>query len=136
MINQFKNKKILIAGGSGLVGTNLTIKLIELKSKVTSSFYSKIQNKKLKFAYQKFDFTKFKDCMLATKNKDIVFICAVKASGIKNMQENFSVSLIDNIKIRANLIEACKRNKVKKIIWVSSSTVYQPYQKKKSEKIN
>jgi GDP-L-fucose synthase len=82
MKNLFKDKKILVAGGSGLVGTNLLIKLIELKSKVIASYKSRIQEKKLRKYYYKFDFTKIKDCIFATKNKDIVFICAVQGSGI------------------------------------------------------
>ena len=36
----FKNKKILIAGGSGFVGSNITNKLIKLKSNVTASYFS------------------------------------------------------------------------------------------------
>ena len=48
MKNLFKNKRILVAGGSGLVGTNLLIKLIELKSKVIASYKSRIQEKKTK----------------------------------------------------------------------------------------
>jgi GDP-L-fucose synthase len=133
MKNLFKNKRILIAGGSGLLGTNLLIKLIELKSKVIASYKSKIQEKKLKKYYYKFDFTKIKDCILATKNKDIVFICAVQGSGIKGLKDNLTNSLSSNILIRANIIEACKINKVKNIIWVSSSTVYQPLNKKIKE---
>lgn len=133
MKNLFKNKKILIAGGSGLVGTNLLIKLIKLNSIVTASYKSKIQEKKLKKYYYKFDFTRMKDCILATKNKDIVFICAVQGSGIKGLKDNLTNSLSSNILIRANIIEACKINKVKNIIWVSSSTIYQPSNKKIKE---
>ena len=36
--------------------------------------------------------------------------------------------------MRINLLEACKKNKVKNIIWVSSSTVYQPINKPIKEK--
>lgn len=133
MKNLFKNKRILVAGGSGLVGTNLLIKLIKLKSKVTASYKSEIQEKKLKKYYYKFDFTKIKDCILSTKNKDIVFICAVQGSGIKGLKDNSTNLLSSNVLIRSNLIEACKINKVKNIVWVSSSTIYQPSNKKIKE---
>ena len=36
--------------------------------------------------------------------------------------------------MRINLLEACKKNKVKSVIWVSSSTVYQPINKPIKEK--
>jgi len=133
MKNLFKNKRILVAGGSGLVGTNLLIKLIELKSKVIASYKSRIQEKELRKYYCKFDFTKMTDCILATKNKDIVFICAVQGSGIKGLKDYLTNSLTSNILIRSNLIESCKINKVKNIVWVSSSTIYQPSNKKIKE---
>ena len=122
----FNNKKILIAGGSGLVGTNLTEYLVKEKVNITSSFFSKIKNKKLKKYYKKFNFLNIKDCLKSTKNKDIVIICAVQGGGIKLLKKATSSSIIPNILIRANLLEACKINKVKKVIWISSSTVYQP----------
>ena len=40
------------------------------------------------------------------------------------MKENPTKSMLDNIKIRSNLFEACSINNVKKVIWVSSSTIY------------
>ena len=52
MKNYFKNKKILVAGGSGLLGTNLMAKLINLKAKVTGSYFTKIKEKKYKHLLQ------------------------------------------------------------------------------------
>ena len=48
MKNYFKNKKILVAGGSGLLGANFMAKLINLKAKVTGSYFTKIKEKKYK----------------------------------------------------------------------------------------
>ena len=122
----YKNKKIFIAGGSGLVGTNLLIKLISISKDVKASYNNKIQNKKFKKYYKKYNFINYEDCLKATKNKDIVFITAVKGSGILNMKKNFDDNINDNFLIRSNLLKSCIANKVKKILWVSSSTVYQP----------
>ena len=72
MKNYFKNKKILIAGGSGLVGTNLLIKLIGLKAKVEASYNTKIQAKEHCKLYKKYNFLNKNDCNRATKNKDVV----------------------------------------------------------------
>ena len=48
MKNYFKNKKILVAVGFGMLGTNLMAKLINLKAKVTGSYFTKIKEKKHK----------------------------------------------------------------------------------------
>ena len=49
----YKNKKILIAGGSGLVGTNLFLRLIKLSKNVTASYFSKIQKNLQKIWFHK-----------------------------------------------------------------------------------
>ncbi|MFL2886616.1 MAG: NAD-dependent epimerase/dehydratase family protein [Candidatus Pelagibacter sp.] len=129
----YKNKKIFIAGGSGLVGTNLLIRLLKINKNVKASYNSKIQNIELKKYYKKYDFRNFKNCLKATKNMDIVFILAVKASGILGLKKNFTDNISENFLIRSNLLKSCIDNNVKKILWVSSSTVYQPSKKKISE---
>ncbi len=43
-----KKKRILVAGGSGLLGSNITKLLIDSKANIVSSFNSKYQNKKKK----------------------------------------------------------------------------------------
>ena len=78
-------KKILIAGGSGLLGTSLTSLAVKKGYKVLSTFHSKIRNKKLKKYYKKFNFLDMKDCLKATKNIDFAILCAVDASGVGNM---------------------------------------------------
>lgn len=130
----YKNKKIFIAGGSGLVGTNLLLKLLKINKKVRASYNTKIQNKKIKKFYKRYDFKKFNQCLEATKNMDIVFITAVKAGGIMNIKKKFNDDINDNFLIISNLLKSCVANKVKKVLWVSSSTVYQPNKKKISEK--
>ncbi len=129
----YKNKKIFIAGGSGLVGTNLLIKLISMSKNVNASYNNNIQIKKYKKFYKKYNFIKYKDCLKATQNKDIVFITAVKGSGILNMKKNFDDNINYNFLIRSNLLKSCVANKVKKVLWVSSSTVYQPSKTKIKE---
>ena len=121
------NKAILIAGGSGLVGTNLAQELKNINARFTASYFSKIKEKSLKRFYKKYNFLNFKDCLKATKNKYAVISLSVQASGIKNLKNNFLENFEKNLILRSNLLKSCYINKVKKIIWVSSSTVYQPF---------
>jgi len=128
-------KKILIAGGSGLLGTSLTKIASDKGYKVISTYNSKIRNKKLSKLYKKYNFLNYQDCIKATKNIEYAVLSAVYASGIKNMSlGNLYEQNLKNIILRSNFFEACKINNVKNIIWISSSTVYQPKQKKISEK--
>lgn len=119
-----KGKKILVAGGTGLVGTNLTRCLVDLGAVVTSSFRTR-QPDRLQQYYRRYDFTRFEDCLKATAGREYVFLCAVQASGIQGMKTNPSTPLLPNLQIHAGMLEACAQNHVPKVLWISSSTVYQ-----------
>jgi len=123
--------KILIAGGSGFFGTNLVNHFYQKKIKFIATFHSTKPKNFLKKYYQKFNLENYSDCLAATKNKDTVIICAKKKYiGIKAIKKTFNIT---DFNIRSNLFEACYVNKVKKVIWLSSATVYQPHNKKISE---
>tara|TARA_B100000780_G_C21058383_1_gene425313 strand:+ start:382 stop:612 length:231 start_codon:yes stop_codon:yes gene_type:complete len=70
--------KILIAGGTGFFGINLANHFHQNKIKFIATFYSTKPNNFLKKYYQKFNLENYSECLLATKNKDTVIICAKK----------------------------------------------------------
>ncbi len=119
-----KNRNILVAGGSGLVGTNLTLRLKQLGAKVLATHYSR-QPQASKENYRRFDFTNFSDCLKATKGMDYVFISAAQTFGAKMTKNKPTEYIFPNLNINAGLLEACSRNRVAKVALISSSTVYQ-----------
>lgn len=121
-----KKKKILVTGSSGFVGSNLLLKLIKDKNfKVYGSIFKtkpKIKSKKIK--YIKANLLNSKDCLRATKNIDIVVMCAANSSGAKVMTSTPLVHLTPNLIMNTQILEAAYYNKVKKFIFISSNTVY------------
>lgn len=122
---------IVIIGAAGFIGANLTIELIkERKNKITVvdeklSYFSnypqdaldKVERIELKINSE----TNFDECL---KGQDMVYYLA---STISPTTSNIDISreLTDNIGIAANLLESCVKNKVTKIIFISSGgTVY------------
>ena len=85
-------KKIFIAGGSGLVGYNLFQEL-EKKNYIVKSSYNKKKIKKKNFKFCNFE--NFDDCLRATRNIDILYILAVKGSGILNVLEYLLLNRYD-----------------------------------------
>ena len=118
-------EKILIAGGTGLLGTNLTRRLVDIGASVQSTYFSRKPPEHLKQYYKRYDFTKYDDCRDATEGNDCVIICAVQASGVSGMMKSPTETILPNLEIHAGLFEACSQNKVQKVLWVSSSTAYQ-----------
>ena len=70
MKNFYKNKRILVTGGSGMIGSSLVKKLSNLGAKVTvaSLEFNKSLPKKVKF--KKIDLRNLKNCLTVTKNID------------------------------------------------------------------
>ena len=118
-------KEILIAGGSGLVGANLTFKLLQLGLPVVSTRFRN-SNPAFSEICVKYNFLDFEQCLEATRNKQSVVLSAAITYGAKKNKENPTGSILPNLKIAAGLLEASARNKVKTIVIISSTTLYQP----------
>lgn len=119
------DKEILIAGGTGLVGANLTFKLLQLGLPVVSTRFRNNGPVFSKTCVQ-YDFLDFEQCLKATRNKQSVVLSAAITYGAKKNIENPTGSILPNLKISAGLLEASARNKVKTIVIISSTTLYQP----------
>lgn len=123
MAPMIDRERTLIAGGTGLIGTNLTHFLLNKGVDVISTYFSS----KPPFApakYKRYDFTNFQDCIEATRNVHNVFICAAQ-NYVKAKDTSPTGYLLPDLAIYAGLFEACYRNRVQKVIFLSSSTVYQ-----------
>jgi GDP-L-fucose synthase len=120
-----KGKKILVTGGAGLLGMNLTQFFVKNDLEVKSTYFTRPPLDHLKNFYQQFDLSEYEACLDATKGQDIVIIGAIQAYGVQGMKQSATSSVLSNLKIQAGLLEACSVNNVKKVVWISSSTVYQ-----------
>ncbi|MCG3204426.1 MAG: GDP-L-fucose synthase [Elusimicrobia bacterium] len=117
-------KNILVAGGTGLVGANLTKRLKELGANVRATYFSKNPGL-FPELFVKADFTELSECVEVSKGMDTVFICAAQTFGAKIMNENPTALILPNLRINSGLLEACRLNRVEKVVFISSSTVYQ-----------
>ena len=68
-ISYFKNKKILITGGTGLIGMPLAQMLINLGAKISIVSLDKKPKLNGKFKFLKKDLREFKNCLQICKNQ-------------------------------------------------------------------
>lgn len=123
--NFYRDKNILIAGASGFIGTHLTKKLSELGANVIGSYLNRrpvqeISNVK----FIKADFTKYEDCLNATKNIDYVFMVAANTSGAAVMEKKPLAHLTPNVVMNSQILAASYENNISKFCFISSNTVY------------
>lgn len=128
----WRNKKVLVAGGRGFIGSNLVDRLVKLEANVTLTQRTraifKSEKQQLYPENNHFvapiDLRDEKDCDFVTKNKDIVFMCAAVTHGAAFMKENPLALVTSNIIMNTLMLEAAYKNNVKKFVFISSSAAY------------
>lgn len=123
----FKNKKVLVAGGTGLVGSNLIARLLNEGATVRATLHRKepvVEDDKIE--YVKCDLMKAEDCKRVVEGIQYVFLCAANTSGAATMAKTPMVHVTPNILINSQMLEAAYGAEVEKFLWLSSTTGYPP----------
>ena len=119
-------KKVIVTGGLGYVGSLLSKKLIKKGYEVIilDNFYTNTEKKVDGAKIIKCDITKSSSLdKIKIKNVNAILHLAAQSSGPKSFEEpDLDVQI--NVLGTVNLINFCKKNKVKKFIYASSFTVY------------
>ena len=134
-MNFYKKKRILVTGGTGLIGTPLVKMLLEKGAEVT--VVSLDQNlKKIKdYKFLKLDLREFSNCMKACKNQDYVFhLAGVKGSPLMTKLKPASF-LVPTVSFTFNMMEAARRSNVERFLLTSSIGVYSPSKIFKEESV-
>lgn len=126
MLEVFKDKKILVAGGAGFIGTNLMKQFIAIgNNNIRATIHKKrpvIINENIK--YVQCDLTKRADCQKVVEDIDYVFMCAANTSGAAIMEKTPLAHVTPNVLMNVLMLDAAYRSKVKKFLFISSNTVY------------
>ena len=114
-----KNKKVFIAGHTGLVGQSLCKRLENEKCKILF-----VNKKKLDLR----DFNKT-DRWLKLNKPDYIFIAAARVGGILEKSSYPANFIYDNLSIALNLIHLSYKNNIKKVLYLGSSCIYPKFSK-------
>ena len=132
-----KNKKIIVTGCCGFIGYNLCEFLVDRGKKVVGidnldNYYSvNLKKKRLSFLKKKKNFKFYKlnildnkiDKVIKKEKPDLIINLAAQP-GVRYSFENPQKYIDYNIKGFLNILECMKKNKLNKLIFASSSSVY------------
>ncbi|MBM3646999.1 MAG: NAD-dependent epimerase/dehydratase family protein [Alphaproteobacteria bacterium] len=121
----FTDRKILVAGGAGFIGTNLALRLTRQGARLRLTLH----DKPLQAAFPtaevvKLDLRRLEDCARAVEGMDYVFICAAHTSGAAVIRATPLAHVTPNVLINASLLDAAYRARVQKVCFISTGAVY------------
>ena len=124
---KFKNKKVLVAGGTGLVGQQLIPLLLKEGAIVSiASMDSKVLVPKGVKKFYQLNLMHLNNCIKATENKDIVFnLLGVTGTPKTNLERPASF-MMSNLYCAVNMLMASQISKVKRYLYTSTYGVYSP----------
>ena len=129
--------KILITGCAGFIGSHLTAELIKKKHLIIgvdnlNNYYDPVLKKKRlgfiknkNFLFIKSDITNYNSLnRIVKKHRPLLIINLAAIAGVRHSLENPRAYINNNILGFFNILEVAKNNKIKKVFYASSSSVY------------
>ena len=135
----YKNKKILVAGGSGTMGIPLVKKLKELGADVTvvsldnANYIKTVLGDKIRF--WRADLANYDNCLTATKNQDYVFNLIGLKGSVGIGETKVASYFVSMLRFQTNLMEAAFRYRIKRYLFVSSVCAYPPSRLHKEDNV-
>jgi GDP-L-fucose synthase len=123
MADYFSDKRVLVTGGTGLIGREVT-KLLRSFGAIVSvvSLDSIKQYDDVQYIHG--DLTNLDFCLEVTKNIDYVFHLAGIKGSIDVTKSRPASFLVPLLMFNTNVLEASRRNGVKKLVYTSSIGAY------------
>lgn len=131
MEKQIQNKKVLITGGAGFIGSNLCEALLEQGNEITcldNFLTGKRENISAFLGNSRFeliegDIRDLETCMDASKGVDIILHQAALGSIPRSINDPHTTNNI-NVGGFLNMLDAANANGIKRFVYASSSSVY------------
>lgn len=122
-----KKVKILVTGGAGFIGSEVVKQLLKkgYKVRVIDDLSKKEANIPSGCEFLKIDLTDKKATLLAMEGIDYCIHLAAKIGGIGYFHKYPAIILSENNKMYSSVFEATTLHKVKRLIYLSSSMVFE-----------
>ena len=123
VLQSFVGKNVLVTGGTGLIGRQIVNILCDAGAKVTIVSLDRIKiSEQAEHIYG--DLTSFEFCQDRTKDMDFVFHLAGIKGSIEVTKAKPASFFVPLLMMNTNVLEACRINNVRKVVYTSSIGAY------------
>lgn len=121
----YRNKKVLVTGGTGFVGTHIVQELLKKEAKILVPIHDRpliVQDNRIETVYA--DLTRLEDCLKVAEGVDYVFHAAgtVGAAGVSKSKTMAAIT--KHLVMNAYMLQAAWETGVERFLIFSSSTGY------------
>jgi GDP-L-fucose synthase len=126
MTVSFKNKKVLVTGGSGMIGRQLVMLLLDEGAHVRVADLNEPINMSDSIDFQKVDLKEYSSCKSICEGMDYVFnLVGIKASPKICLERPASI-MGPMLQFNTNMLEAAMNANIQWYLYTSTVGVYQP----------
>ncbi|MBI5122589.1 NAD(P)-dependent oxidoreductase [Candidatus Roizmanbacteria bacterium] len=122
----YKGKKVLVTGGTGMIGRHLVEMLIEAGARITIASLDDPSRAHPKAEFLRLDLTDIKNCIDVCQGVDYVFHLAGIKGSPKMTKEQPASFFVPTILFNTNMMEAARRSGVERFLYTSTVGVYAP----------
>jgi GDP-L-fucose synthase len=125
----WKNRSVLITGGTGFLGSYVVEQLLKKSANVTVLVRNRknlghIEHIKDSVRFFEGDCTDLHSSITACRNQSVVMNLAAKVGGIEYNRTHQASMLYTNLRIAQTMIEAARKAEVERFLVVSSACIY------------
>lgn len=121
----FKGTKVLVAGATGLIGSNLLKRLLDEGATVRATVYKRVPiDADPRVEFVRCDLRLAADCARAVAGMQHVHLCAATTSGAAAIAATPMIHVTPNVLINSQMLEAAYLAGVDKFIWLGSTVAY------------
>lgn len=124
-MGDLEGKRVLVTGGSGLIGSNLLSRLLDEGAVVRATTFRRppvVNDKRIE--YLRLDLSKGEACRQAVQGIEYVFHCAASTSGAAAITATPMIHVTPNVLINTQMLDAAYEAGVEKFLWLGSTVAY------------
>lgn len=131
-MSDLNGSRVFVAGATGLAGSGVVRALLSAYPKVRIAAAHRSKDGAFiddaRVAYLQGDLRNDADCLSLSKDCVYAVMAAANTGGAQASRDKPWAQVTDNVVMDARMLEAFHRNGVRRVIYVSTASVYQPFE--------